>query len=163
MSRFGNEKKGSFLESIPRISIETEDNDLASRCKFNFSYFDVQPAGQAFGDWDHAQLVDLLEKLKEYCKCPLRHWENQRIGKSGRVLSIYGGFPGRSDFSPPRHVPFEARWGRFRVAQSVRLVGFVLASDLDGRPHRCGHSFCSNTFYVVFLDRDHRFYKTEDA
>ena len=39
MAKGGNRKKMSFLVNIPKISLNSETNDLAARCKFNFSYF----------------------------------------------------------------------------------------------------------------------------
>jgi hypothetical protein len=65
MGKFNNKKKESFLASIPTISIDTEDNDIAQRCKFNFSYFiNGNEAGQDFKNWNHKQLYELLDKLK---------------------------------------------------------------------------------------------------
>ncbi len=49
---------------------------------------------------------------------------NQSIGKSGRVLSIYGAFPARSDLVHPKHVPHQVKWGDFV------LIGQVVCADL---------------------------------
>ena len=35
---FGNNRKTSFLNSIPITSLDDDKNNLAKRCKFNFSY-----------------------------------------------------------------------------------------------------------------------------
>jgi hypothetical protein len=110
------------------------------------------------------QLAKLLGKLKDYSAEPLKHWMAQPVGKSGTVLAIYGGFPSRSDFTNPKHVPHQAQWGRFRLEHSVRLVGFVLPAnyrDTKHPKHLCGETFDCNTFYVVFLDANHVFYKSE--
>lgn len=163
MSSFGNKRASSFLESIPTSSIDNETDTLTRRSKFNFSYFDVQSAGQDFGDWSQSQLKKLLDKLKDYSKEPLSHWTKERIGKSGTVLAIYGDFPKSSEFAHPKHVPHQARWGRFRLEQSVRLVGFVLPDSYHGKAHpKTKECFDCNVFYVVFLDLDHKFYKIED-
>lgn len=157
-----NRQFKKFLAALPATSIELEDNDLTIRCKFNFSYFTVQEKSQSFGDWSQNELVKLLEKLKNYSGKSLNDWKNESAGKSGKVLSIYGKFPNKSEFSMPTHVPSEAEWGRFRLEQSVRLVGFVLPSSFHQTPHRkTGVHFDCNTFYIVFLDRDHKFYLTE--
>lgn len=161
MKNYSNPKKDRFLASIPLASMESYDDRLTEGCKFNFSYFDVQPAGQHFGDWSHAQLVGLLEKLKEYSKKPLSAWLTTPVGKSGTVLAIYGAFPKDSDFTVPKHVPHQAMWGRFRLESAVRLVGFVVPGEFHDRAHprtRC--RFDCNTFYVVFLDENHVFYKS---
>ncbi len=156
-------RKERFLASIPQASIEAASDTLAQRCKFNFSYFEKQAAGQDFDEWEAAQLVKLLDKLKEYGKQPLLHWQAETQGKASTVLSIYGKFPSRSDFQVPKHVPHQALWARFRLDQSTRLIGFVLPREYDGLCHSSGARFDGNTFYVVFLDAQHRFYKTEAA
>lgn len=161
MSRFSNSRKTSFIDSIPVSSVEAVNDLLSARCKFNFAYFEVQPAGQSFDDWTDDQLRKLLTKLQEYSRESLLHWRGVPIGrKSGNVLSVYGGFPKNSDFTHPKHVPHEVEWGRFRLDYSVRLVGFVLPNRYDDLEHsRTRKRFDCNTFYVVFLDSEHRFYK----
>ncbi len=164
MTKFCNSKKVGFLGKIPTASLESDNDNLALRCKFNFSYYCVQPAGQSFDDWTHVQVRSLLEKLSHYSKESLKHWQQESIGKSGSVLAIYGSFPTRSDFTHPPHVPHEVFWGRFRLDHSMRLVGFVIPEKFDGEiQSSCGKRLDSNTFFVVFLDRDHRFWKGKEA
>ena len=164
MTRFKNARKDAFIEAIATASIDAADDRLTEKCKFNFAYFHVQEASQAFEDWSGAQLAKLLNKLTEYSKQPLAHWKTTSVGKSGTVLSIYGAFPTKSDFSHPKHVPHQAEWGRFRLESAVRLVGFVVPHSHHEKRHPAtNHPFDCNTFYVVFLDKDHKFYKTESA
>lgn len=161
---FRNTKKDAFLTSFPDIAFNSKNCNHAARCKFNFSYFDAsQPAGQDFADWTHEQLCKLLVKLKEYGKLPLQYWLTQRCGAGGlKVLEIYGGFPSRSDFTKPKHVPTDVRWARFRLEGDMRLCGFLIPDDLDGtKSKNDGHTFDGNAFYVVFLDNSHAFYKTK--
>jgi hypothetical protein len=159
VKKFENRHKIKFLASIPTASLENSTCPLTARCKFNFGYFEKQAASQTFDEWTTQQQVVLFEKLKEFSKEPLEYWMNQSVGKSGRVLSIYGAFPARSDFAHPKHVPHQVRWGRFRLDWSGRLCGFVVPKELDGSVHpSTGNRFDANTFYVVFLDRDHCFY-----
>lgn len=160
MSKFDSHCKDRFLASIPTASLESPDCTLTKRCKFNFAYFDKQPASQSFSEWSAQELVGLFEKLQAFSKEPLEYWMNQSMGKSGRVLSIYGPFPAKSDLVHPKHVPHQAKWGRFRLDWSGRLCGFVVPKELSGTAHTItGVKFDTNTFYVVFLDRDHCFYK----
>ena len=163
--RFSNRKQENFLIRLGEFpSLEDENDDLTRRCKFNFSYFDAsQEAGQDFRDWDHPQLCKLLDKLKEYSRESLDYWRTQRCGRGGRkVLEVYGIFPRKSSFSQPKHVPHQAEWGRFRLENMVRLVGFVVPAELHRTPHcQTNELFDKNTFYIVFLDRDHNFYQTE--
>lgn len=156
MNKYKNSQKITFLDGIPTSSIESENDILSIKCKFNFAYFDEQTAGQSFGDWTKEQLIDLLHKMKEYSKQSLKYWIAQN------KFVIYGKFPNNSDFFHPKHVPIEAQWARFRLESTVRLAGFVVPGQFNGTMHKKTKClFDSNTFYVVFLDENHLFYKTE--
>jgi len=168
MGKFKNTKKANFLNTLPQSDIET--SDIATRCKFNFSYFDAsQEAGQDFCDWDSPSglnsLAGLLNKLKEYTKQPLSYWLNQRVGGGGlKVLAYYGKFPEKSDFKFPAYIPHDVSWARFRLGNKVRLIGFVIPEKITNEMNKAvvkDSHYDSNTFYVVFLDREHQFYKTE--
>lgn len=157
MSAFNNKSKEKFLAEFPTASIESANCNLSTRCKFNFSYFDAtQPAGQDFCDWSLENLVELLYKLKEFSKESLKYWETQGL------LVNYKSFPRKSDFTHPKHVPHQVHWGRFRLGGATRLAGFMVPGEFHDTSHRItGVRFDSNTFYVVFLDSDHKFYKLE--
>jgi len=168
MGKFKNTKKSRFLSSLPESDIET--SNIATRCKFNFSFFDAsQAAGQDFCDWDSQSglnsLAELLNKVKEYTKHPLSYWLNQRVGGGGlKVLAYYGKFPEKSEFTFPAHIPHDVSWARFRLGNKVRLVGFVIPEKFANQTYSTGskdYRYDSNSFYVVFLDREHKFYKTE--
>ncbi len=154
MSSFKNTGKEKFLNAyVDKASLDSTQDKLAARCKFNFSYFDVQEASQSFEDWTHEQLISLLHKLKEYSKEPLKYWIYQNL------LDIYKTFPEKSKLSEPKHVPHQALWARFRIEKSVRLVGFILPDDYDCKIHEgTKRPFDCNVFYIVFLDRNHQFY-----
>ena len=161
MSSFKNDKKDKFLAAIPNCSLESDTDKLTEKCKFNFAYFVKQPAGQSFDEWPADKLHKFLNRLKDLSNESLKHWMQQPAGKSGTVLSIYGAFPSKSDFTFPKHVPHQAMWGRFRLDWAGRLVGFVLPNEVRGKEHpKTGERYDCNTFYVVFLDADHRFYKS---
>lgn len=160
--KFKNKKQENFISRLATDSIES--TDLASRSKINLSFLDVsQDAGSCFSDLTHKQLQDITDKIKAYSRSPLSYWQEQRAGGGGlKILEIYGAFPKNSDFIHPKHVPHDVRWARFRMDNLGRLVGFIVP------PEYCNKSttdrsffYDTNTFYVVFLDLDHRFYKTE--
>jgi len=164
MSKFDSSRKKNFLAAIPVASIDGLDCPLTKRCKFNFAYFEKQSASQGFSEWTGEQLIGLCEKLRDFSREPLSYWITQPIGKSGTVLSIYGVFPSKSDMTHPKHVPHQAQWGRFRLDWAGRLCGFVVPRALDGIVHPGSNlRFDANTFYAVFLDRDHRFYKGKEG
>lgn len=158
-----NSGKSRFLASIPLASLDLDTDTLAKRCKFNFSYFEKQVAGQDFRAWDQKKLADFLEKLREYGREPLSHWKTVKVGKSGTILTLYGSFPKNSEFTPPKHVPHQAVWGRFRLDWAGRLCGFVVPNEYHGKVHSGNYIFDSNTFYVVFLDENHCFYKSGEG
>ena len=158
-----NHLKKSFLESIPTASFFSDTDLIAKKCKFNFSYMDsTQDAGKDFKDFTDEQICKILDKIKNYGKDTLEHWSNQRIGKGGlKVFSIYGNFPLVSDYKHPKNVPHEARWARFRLEYDMRLIGFVVPDELHNTMcEKTKFMFDANTFYVVFIDDEHNFYKT---
>jgi hypothetical protein len=156
MKKFTNSRAEKFLNDLPRASLEDLTDTLTTRCKFNFSYFDVQAAGQDFCDWTPQQLHKLLDKLKAYCQSPLDFW------RSEKVLVVYGDFPKKTDFTEPKHIPHQVLWARFRMESAVRLVGFIVPDEYAGRVHPVTKQvYDRNTFYVTFLDKDHKFWKTE--
>ena len=159
MAKYKNSKRESFLNSIPTVSLDDDLNDLTIRCKFNFSYFTIDEAGQDFKDWSQNELSKLLDKLKEYSKFSLKHWEHQKVGRYP-VFVKYESFPTNTDFTQPKHIPHQAIWGRFHIENKARLIGFVIPDEYDDKIHqKTSKRFDTNIFYIVFLDKEHRFYK----
>jgi hypothetical protein len=147
-----------------QVSIEGINDILSKRAKFNFHYFTHQPPhGTHFCDWSQKELAELLDKLKNYCEMDLYSWTNRPIGGGKHrknVLEIYDTFPSNSAFSEPKHIPIEAKWARFRLEGDKRLIGFVLPHEYHDKAHsKTTYRFDKNTFYVVFLDKEHNFYK----
>ncbi len=162
MKKFNNSKKLSFLDSIPQTSLDSSSDKLTEKCKFNLAYFDNnQEAGQDFSDWSYEELVKLFEKLKNYSKEPLTYWKNQKTGKYD-LFAIYDSFPTNTEFTHPKNVPHQAKWARFHLENKVRLIGFVIPDDYHDTIHlKTEQRFDKNTFYIVFLDKNHLFYKTQ--
>jgi len=166
MSKYANTKKTSFLDLLPKTSLDNETDILTIKCKFNFAYFDnTQDAGDDFSDWSKNELTKLLNKIKEFSKNSLEHWQEEPIGTGkyrSNVFEIYDTFPVNTDFEYPKYIPHQARWSRFRLESSVRLIGFVIPEEYHDKFHEStGKRYDKNTFYVVFLDKDHRFWKTK--
>ncbi len=164
-----NKLREDRLRNIPQVSIEDDNSDLTCRCKFNFSYFTVNtpeeeyPAsGQTFKEWEELEILsDLVEKLKEHSKKSIQDLEKTPIGrKGGHILEIYPAYPSHSRFRRPRNIPAEVSWCRIRLANKRRLIGFVLDWEKyhNTEYSKTGERYDSNTFYVVFLDKDHEFY-----
>lgn len=153
-----NPRKNLFLENLPQVEIISDIMEVKGKLSFSFQYFDgSQEAGQDFKDWTNEQKDKLLDKLKDYSKETKVYWLNQRAGSGGlKILEIYGDFPRNSDFTKPTHVPDNVKWSRFRMENKVRLVGFFI-DDEEAKEKQLS----SDVFYIVFLDKDHLFYKTE--
>lgn len=119
--KYNNSKKISFLDSIPTVSLDDSSNDLTSRCKFNFSYFTIDEASQDFKQWTQNELSKLLDKLKDYSKFSLKHWESKYQGKYP-VFVLYDTFPINTDFKKAKHIPHQVIWSRFHLENKVRLI-----------------------------------------
>lgn len=152
---YTNSSRTKFLQSFEgRASLDSPGSDLPDRCKFNFSYYVEQEHSQSYENW-HADnlLTTLLEKITEFSKKPLSYWKQQG------TFNIYTAFPHNSLLTQPKSVPHQAIWAAFRLQKSVRLIGFIIPAEYDGKPHQNAKGrFDCNVFYVVFLDKDHKFY-----
>lgn len=163
MARFDSKRKANFLSSLPVNSLE--ESDVASRSSFCFSFLDPnQVAGKSFEEWNESRgalaAIEIIKKVKEFSREPLEYWKNS----GSKPLVIYGDFPKDSDFKHPSFVPHDVLWGRFRLGNKIRIAGFVVPDCLHGKEVTNGKSsyiLDRNVFYVVFLDKDHRFYKVE--
>ena len=153
-----NPRKDKFLCCLEKTMPISNIADVKGKISFSFKYFDAsQEAGQDFKDWTDEQKNQLLNKLRDYSREDKKYWLNQRIGGGGlKILEIYGNFPRNSDFTCPYHVPENVKWARFRMEGAVRLVGFFVDENEAAK-------FCLSTdiFYIVFLDKNHCFYKME--
>lgn len=153
-----NKTKNSILKSLDSLE-ESTFEDATDLITISFKYFCVnqKPVGQVFADWKDNMRLDLLQKFSEYTKYSRQHWKNE-FSNGLPLLAEYGNFPLNSDFSLPKNIPCpdELIWSRFRLMQKVRVCGFFVSTDIAKK-----YSLSVNTFYVVFLDKDHRFYKTE--
>jgi hypothetical protein len=163
MTKFKNTRTAEYLKGIEETAnLESKEDELTIKCKFNFAYYTEQPSGQSINDLDVTDLKDLMSKLVEFSKKPLDYWLNNRAG-GGRSLVIYKAFPKVSEFTNPKHVPHQAWWGRFRIGKRKRLIGFVIPNEYHKNHHqKTGEPFDCNTFYVVFIDNNHKFAPRQD-
>lgn len=151
-----NSRKESFLTKLPDFLIEDIKSKFQDNLNFSFQFFDnSQRAGQDFKEWNQEQLYKLLDKLKQYCTNTPSYWRSQRVGGgTNKILEIYKKFPACSEFEYPKHVPLDVEWARFRLESDMRLIGFIVNKE------NCKLlTIYPNTFYIVFLDAYHKFYK----
>ncbi|EOI5817605.1 hypothetical protein ACMS04_000108 [Cronobacter malonaticus] len=160
--KFVNTNTVNFLKTFENLeSLDSEQCNLSMRCKFNFSYFDKsQDNAGKISDWSLDNISDFFDKLIDYSSKSLSQLQQIGIGKKRQsLLSIYDSFPSHSMFVRPKNVPHQARWGRFRLDQNKRLIGFVVPDEYHGMRHeKTGMLYDKNTFYVVFIDSGHLFY-----
>lgn len=108
---------------------------------FVVSFKDIdRNQGDSISDWSSQGLLErLIDTLQGYCCRPLiEQVDNDKF-------TIYGGFPKESDYEHPKSIPEDAEWARIHIGGKEVVAGHVV----------------KNTFYVVFLDSEHRFYITK--
>jgi hypothetical protein len=111
---------------------------------FSFKDFDVRqiPPGQIYADWEEERLLSAFcKKMEDVCKMNIV--EAQQQG----VLKIYGDFPTESEFKHSQYIADDVKW--------------AVIMDIKGQKGRVAGHLIENVFYVVFLDKDHRFYITK--
>lgn len=162
MKKKKNSKRDTFLNSLPTLSLEDKENPITTRCKFNFSYFNHnQEAACSFINLKETLKNTIANKLIAFSLESLEHWGKTGAGKKRIPYFVnYGIFPTNSDFSHPTSIPHDVEWGRFRINSNVRLIGFVCPEMLKNT--KCNDIYFDlNTFYVVFIDLEHTFYKLD--
>lgn len=141
MSKF----KPSERQSLHLDRGSVSDQNKVGNFKISLAYFDPSPLyASGFRDWQKDGLLSkALETLQGYCKRPLR----QQI--DGDKFSVYQSFPpaDRTKFEYPKHVPEDAEWARIHINGPAVLIGHIVA----------------DTFYLVFLDKTHKFWLTKRA
>lgn len=161
MSKFKkNAKKDRFLKLFPETSIG--NCDIESRFKINFSFFDdSQEYGSGFSGLEAGALADIIEKIRAYTRHDLNYWRHRRCGSHGlKIFADYGAFPTNSKFIHPKSVPYDVNWCRFRMENLSRLIGFTIPAHLESKNGSLPYD--ANTFYLVFIDLQHKFYISED-
>ncbi len=125
---------------------------MTLRCKFNFSYLDInQNEVVDFDALSENELKNLTSKIKNFSEKSL-----EQLKKDKNFL-IYGDFPEKTKLKHPKFVPQKVKWGRFRLEGAFRLAGFVVPAKIANEHENLD----TNTFYVVFLDINHKFYLSE--
>lgn len=145
-SRFQNKfkKQNGLRQRAENVREEKPVSVGYQLLNFNFKDLDsVQcPPGQTVEEWQKEGLLSaLVEKLKNLSSMTLNEALQQQ------QIKIYGSFPPKSDFVSPKYLEGKVRWSVIMnvKGQKCRVAGYV-----DG-----------NTFFIVFLDREHRFFVTE--
>lgn len=140
MAEYKGKKKPTFFT---KNKDSVNDTPRTSNFKVSFQYFDAtQKYGSSFKDWQGVGLLSrAMETLYGYCCSPLMEQVD------GDKFTIYGSFPpkGKTMFEYPHHVPEDANWARIHINGSAVIIGHIVG----------------DTFYVVFLDKTHKFWLTK--
>lgn len=105
---------------------------------FNFAHLD-QTQGQTLAAWEKDGLLSqMLTRFRD-------HGTKQIAQCFSKTFKSYKSYPPESDFSPPAYVPQDAIWASMHLCNRVCVGGHIVR----------------NIFFVVFLDKDHRFWPTE--
>ena len=105
----------------------------------SFKHLD-RTQGASLEDWDKEhRLHHAIEVLGGYCQRSLRSQMSEKF-------TIYGGYPKpeKAGYNKPTYISEDAEWARIHITGTQIVAGHVF----------------KNTFYVVFLDSEHKFYKT---
>lgn len=140
MANFKKEKKGlEFCKEKASVN----DTDRTCNFKISFQYFDsTQKYGSSFKDWQNCGLLSYaLETLQGMCCSTLK----SQLGTE--KFTCYNSFPPKDKtlFVFPNNVPEDACWARIHVNGKSVIIGHIV----------------SDTFYVVFLDKTHKFWLTK--
>ncbi|QTA85781.1 hypothetical protein [Desulfonema magnum] len=143
----------------PRLKVRTDRSfQKKSNCrdervaivdidKITFSFKDVisnHPKGnmQSFESWQKDKILSkLLEKLRYLSELTIQEAKQQGF------ITEYNKFPDNTDFKCPKQFKDGARWSVIKkiTGQKTRIVRHIV----------------DNIFYIVFLDKDHQFWKTK--
>lgn len=140
---FKKRDKKSLINVALQAKRSVSDSDRIFNFKVSFQYLDAsQRYASSYRDWQTVGLLSkALETLQGYCCRPLMDQVD------GDKFTIYGDFPAddKTLYQKPNHVPPDAKWARIHITGPAVIVGHVLG----------------DTFYVVFLDKTHKFYLTK--
>jgi len=140
----GKFHKSKVVRPFGKVKADSvRDTRRTCNFKVSFQYLDTaQKYGSSFKDWQKAGLLSkAMDTLRGYCRRPLVEQLD------GDKFTTYSGFPAKGDtlFEYPQNVPLDANWARIHVTGAAVLIGHIV----------------NDTFYVVFLDKTHKFYLTK--
>ena len=132
----------------PQRNVDTKAQKSTAKDNFysiSFKYFkdtDIDPA-QSINTWKaEDRILDMLLALKDISS------NNATIVQTSR-LTLYGEYPSKdkNEFPLPADLPSEIKWGTIQNigGQKARIAGFLKDS----------------IFYLVYLDKNHRFWITK--
>jgi len=145
MAKRGDRKRDKPYSRKENVREERKKSSTKDLLTFSFKDLDeTQPkkSPQSINLWSQKFILeDLFNRLKDLSKLTRDEAEKQQ------QITIYGDFPSKTDFFHPKHVDQNVAWAVIKAVggQQGRVAGYIV----------------ENTFYIVFLDKEHRFYISE--
>lgn len=139
----GNKFKSRRKASLDRQSkkLETRDNVRETYIVLSFRDFDINQ-GQNFEEWETDKLLALMiNKLRAICQITMAQATAQQIIKPYTKVD----FPPDSAFEHPKHVLPDVTWCTMHIQGKECIIGHIE----------------DNVFHIVFLDKEHAFWKTK--
>ncbi|MCO6475430.1 MAG: hypothetical protein J5I94_02360 [Phaeodactylibacter sp.] len=133
-------KRSSSINRVPK-NLEDRSSKREPLVVFSFKDFD-RNQGQSFKEWEMEELLALAcEKLSGLSSLTIGQALQQRI------IKVYTktDFPPESGFEHPKHVPDGVKWASMHIQGKECIIGHLE----------------ENIFHIVFLDKDHEFWKTK--
>ena len=141
MPSFKKNKQKSIIKET--LEAKKSVHDTLENFKVSLQFIDTsQKFGSSFNDWQKSGLLaKMLECFQGYCSSPLLKQVD------GDKFTIYGNFPPKEKtrFKFPDFVPEDANWARIHITGAAVVAGHIV----------------KDTFYVVFLDKTHKFWLTK--
>lgn len=165
-NKYKNTREENFKKNIPTDLVA--ETKLASFVKFNTKYLDPSRVSEGFLTFSlltEKQRNMIFDKIKEFSGNSKKHWETVATLGIHNVLEKYSdSVLNAKCVNLPKHVPVDVEWYRWRLEKDFRLIGFFVSKkrwreevEIDKE-----HFFLDpNTFYLVYIDPEHHFYKTK--
>jgi hypothetical protein len=122
-------------------TLEYRKDEKKNLIVFSLKHFDINQ-GQSFEVWEKKNiLAKLMTIMRELSSLTIIEAINKAIIKK------YGEFPpnGKTEFVFPIYLHPRVCWATLHIAAKERVAGYIE----------------DNIFYIVFLDKDHRFWISE--
>lgn len=133
--------KQSILKQTLAKKKSQEELDKEGFFMVSFRHLDREQGNNLY-EWERNNiLAHSIDVLAGYCNDKLL------TQADGKKFTIYGDFPPneKTEYSFPSTVPEDANWARIHITGLQCVIGHIV----------------NNVFYVVFLDGDHTFWKSE--
>lgn len=138
-NKFKERNASSYKREVKKL--DTKQGRKEPLIVLSFRDFD-RNQGQSFEEWEHEQLLALaVSKLREVCQLTVGQAIAQQIIKSYTKV----GFPPETGFIQPKHILPDIVWCSMHIQGKECVIGY----------------FEDNIFQIVFLDKNHEFWKTK--